>query len=231
MHEIWKESMMPSIHIVQEAKHIPVFIEPQTTDLRFRNLLGRRAWARLPAAIRRRFGKRLRGGQSVTYQGVVTAMEMNKAGWCLAQAARVIGAPFPFDRGSLHQPAVVVVTEDSASEGQFWVRQYGRAQGFPQVVHSSKRFAGGTGLEEYIGYGVGMALQVEATDNALLFKSDHFFLQIAGLRLRFPRIFSPGKVVVGHHDLGDGCFRFSLAVTHSLFGNMLRQDAVFHDAN
>jgi hypothetical protein len=222
---------MPSIHIAHEAEHIPAFVEPRTTDPRFRDLLGGRAWARLPAAIRQRFGKRLRAGQSVTYQGVVTAMEMNGAGCFLAQAARMIGAPFPFDRSSLHQPAVVVVTEDSVSDGQFWVRQYGRAKGFPQVVHSSKRFAGVTGLEEYIGYGVGMALQVEATDDALLFKSDHFFVQIAGRRLRLPRIFCPGKVVVGHHDLGDGCFRFSLSVTHSLFGIMLRQDAVFRDAS
>jgi hypothetical protein len=223
--------MMPSIQIVREVSQIPTSLDPQAVDLRFRNLVGARAWAHLPAAIRKRFGKRLSKGQSVAYQGVVTAMQMNAAGWMLAQAARVIGAPFPFDRSSWHQPAVVVVTEDSVSDGQFWVRQYGRAQGFPQVVHSSKRFAGVTGLEEYIGYGVGMALQVEATEEALLFKSDHFFLQIAGRRIRLPRVLSPGNVVVGHHDLGDGCFRFSLAVTHPLFGNMLRQDAVFRDAN
>ncbi len=222
---------MPSIHIASKVKQTPICIDPQTTDLRFRNLLGARAWARLPAAIRKRFGKRLCAGQSVAYQGVVTAMKMNAAGWVLAQAARVIGAPFPFDRSSLHQPAVVVVTEDRASDGQFWVRQYGRARGFPQVVHSSKRFAGVTGLEEYIGYGIGMTLQVEAGDEALLFKSDHFFLQIGGRRFHLPRMFSPGKVVVGHHDLGDGCFRFSLAVAHPLFGDLLRQDAVFRDAN
>ena len=204
--------------------------DPHTVDLRFRNLVGARAWARLPKAIRVRFSKRLAAGDSVTYQGVVTRMQMNFAGWLLAQAARLVGAPFPFDRKTLHQPAVVVVTEDWASDGQFWIRQYGRARGFPQVVHSSKRFAGETGLEEYIGFGIGMALNVATTDDALLFMSDYFFVQIAGRKLRLPQILSPGNVVVGHHDLGDGCFRFSLRVAHPLFGPMLAQDAVFHDA-
>lgn len=200
------------------------------TDDRFRDLLGPSGWSVLPEAIRNRFSKRLKGGDSVAYQGVVTAMQMNGVGWCLAQCARLVGAPFPFDRRSLHQPAVVVVTEDRHSDGQFWIRQYGRARGFPQVVHSSKRFAGPTGLEEYIGYGIGMALKIEATPNALFFKSDHFFLRVLGRPLRLPRCLGPGQVVVGHHDLGDGQFRFSLKVTHPLFGVILRQDAIFCDA-
>ncbi|SFR33258.1 protein of unknown function [Yoonia tamlensis] len=218
-------------HPRAEPEQIPVPARAQPTDMRFRKLIGPSAWARLPAAIRARFGKRLDAGQSVAYQGVVTAMQMNPAGWVMAQAARLVGAPFPFDRKCLHQPAVVVVTEDRTSEGQFWIRQYGRARGFPQVVHSSKRFAGPTGLEEYIGYGIGMALQVVATDDALYFESDHFFVQIMGRRLRLPRALGPGNVRVGHHDLGDGCFRFSLTVTHPILGRMLCQDAVFRDAS
>ena len=222
---------MQLVQYVENAPPPSIPVDPPLADDRFRNLLGPQAWALLPAAIRKRFGKRLKGGDSVAYQGVVTAMRMNLAGWVLAQAARLVSAPFPFDRSSLHQPAVVIITEDRVTDGQFWIRQYGRGRGFPQVVHSSKRFAGPTGLEEYIGYGIGMALQVEATTQALLFKSDHFFVQVAGRRFRLPQVLSPGRVVVGHHDLGAASFRFSLEVTHRLFGCMLKQDAIFRDAD
>ncbi len=198
-------------------------------DDRFRKLVGQE-WNRLPKAIRKRFGKRLRAGASVVYQGIVTDMRMNWAGWCLAQVARLVGAPLPFDMSSVNNAAVVVVTEDAASGGQFWIRQYGRKNGFPQSVHSSKRFAGPTGLEEYIGYGIGMALRVEAYSDALLFKSDHFFLQLGSRRVRWPRAMSPGALVIGHRDLGNGTFAFTLSLKSRLFGELIAQDAVFQDA-
>ena len=205
-------------------------LNPKAPDHRFSQLLGRGGWDGLPAAIRKRFGKKLKGGLSVAYQGKVVAMRMNLAGRILAHAARAIGAPLPYDMSSVDQPAVVTVTEDIAGKGQFWIRQYGRQAGFPQVVHSSKRFAGPTGLEEYLGYGIGMALKVSAEDDALLFKSDHYFIQAFGLRLRLPRILSPGALVIGHHDLGEGEFRFSLNLRHRLFGELIFQDAIFRDA-
>lgn len=200
------------------------------TDTRFRDLVGAKDWSRLPRTIRQRFGKRLSGGDSVTYQGHVVLMRMNLAGKILANLARLVGAPLPFDASAVGQPAIVSVTEDIATNGQFWIRQYGRSTGFPQVVHSSKRFAGPTGLEEYLGYGIGMALKVETGADALFFKSDHYFLQILGRRLRLPRFLSPGRLVIGHKDLGRGQFIFSLDLKHRLLGQLIRQDALFNDA-
>jgi len=199
-------------------------------DRRFRDLLGETAWASLPAAVRHRFGKRLKGGASVVYQGRVTAMRMNLTGCLLAQLARLIGAPLPYDRTCLHQPAVVSVTEDIAGDGQFWLRQYGRAAGFPQVIHSSKRFAGPTGIEEYIGAGVGIALKVRARGNGLTFESDHYFLQVANLRLRLPRWLRPGALTIVHRDLGKARFLFSLSLKSRVFGELIHQDAVFQDS-
>ncbi|MCK7614031.1 DUF4166 domain-containing protein [Roseibium sediminicola] len=199
-------------------------------DRRFRNLLGEAAWASLPASVRRRFGKRLKGGASVVYQGRVTAMHMNLAGCLLAQLARLIGAPLPYDRTCLHQPAVVSVTEDIAGDGQFWLRQYGRAAGFPQVIHSSKRFNGPTGIEEYIGSGVGIALKVSARPDGLSFESDHYFLQVASWRLRLPAWLSPGALTIVHRDLGKAGFLFSLSLKSRFFGELVHQDAVFHDS-
>ena len=48
-------------------------------DGRFRALVGVTAWHTLSPAIRKRFGKRVKGGESVAYQGTVTAMKMNWA--------------------------------------------------------------------------------------------------------------------------------------------------------
>ena len=198
-------------------------------DDRFEKLLGKKAWMKLPAPIRKRFGKRFQQGQSVAYQGVVTDMKMSKAGWLFAQVARIIGAPLPYDKNSVDQPAVVIVTEDAQTSGQFWIRQYGRAKGFPQVVHSSKRFAGPTGLEEYIGYGIGMALKLEATAHALFFKSDHYFLQAFGRRFSLPNWLVPLDLKIGHHELGDHRFAFTLELKSKHLGNMINQDAVFMD--
>mgnify|MGYP001954137458 FL=1 len=75
-----------------------------------------------------------------------------------------------------------------------------------------------------------MALKVEASDDALFFKSDHYFLQIAGRKLRLPRLLSPGALVIGHHAMGEDNFLFSLRLSNRLFGEMISQDCLFQDA-
>lgn len=208
----------------------PQFDAAVRPDDRFKNLLGVAGWTRLPKAIQRRFSKRLLGDASLAYQGRVTRMRMNPVGRALAFALRVIGAPLPFDRTSVGRSAVVTVTEDAATGGQFWIRQYGRAAGFPQMVGSSKRFAGPTGLEEYIGFGIGISLRLKSTTNGLYFLSDRYFLKLGQKRLPLPRWAGPGALVVGHEELGGGQFRFTLELAHPLFGELIRQDATFHDA-
>jgi len=198
-------------------------------DQRFEKLLGYANWTKLPAPIRKRFGKRFNQGQSIAYQGVVTDMRMSRFGWLFAQAVRVIGGPLPFERNSVSQPAVVIVTEDKETNGQFWIRQYGREKGFPQMVHSSKRFEGPTGLEEYIGYGIGMALKLEATHHALFFESEHYFVQVFGKRSRLPNWLTPFDLTIGHHELGNHRFAFTLELKSKVFGAMIKQDAVFED--
>ena len=90
---------------------------------------------------------------------------------------------------------MVSVTEDAAERRPVsGPGIYGRRRGFPQVIHSCKRFAGPTGLEEHIGRGFGIALRVEVADGALHFVSDHYFLAALGLRLRLPRWLAPGRL-------------------------------------
>jgi hypothetical protein len=197
-------------------------------DMRFRRLLGAHDWDRLAPAVQRRFARHLGPGASVTYRGRIESCRMNGAGWLLAQACRLIGAPLPLDRAG-GMAAIVTVTDDGSGGGQVWSRLYARPRGFPQVIHSAKRFAGPTGIEEYLGGGFGIALTVHAMARGIRFSSDHYFVRIAGRRLRLPVWLAPGALHIDHEDRGRGRFAFTLTLRHPLFGLLMRQRSIFAD--
>jgi hypothetical protein len=93
----------------------------------------------------------------------------NFAGWSVRR--------YPLNRKS-GGGALVAVSEGRSGGGQNWTRIYARPNAFPQVIHSAKRFCGPTGLEEYLGGGLGMALRIEALSDGIAFVSDHYFFQV-----------------------------------------------------
>jgi hypothetical protein len=204
------------------------WLDQDLGDLRFRALLRESEWSALPAAIRRRFSKRLPAGGTTVYAGEVLETRMTLGGWLLANALRLIGAPLPTTR-CVHAPSVVTVSEDRTSGGQIWTRIYGHRKGFPQVVHSAKRFAGPTGLEEYVGYGVGMSLDLHVCDGALIFRSRDYFVQVLGRRMALPVWLCPGELTVIHAEVPDGRFAFTLQLVHPRFGLLLRQMALYRE--
>jgi hypothetical protein len=205
-------------------------IAAESGDAPFRRLLGEARWAALPESTRRRFARHIGPGACASYVGEVTECRMGHAGWLLAQFGRLVGAPLPLGHDT-GVAASVSVTGDSLGCAQYWTRQYARAHGFPQVVHSAKRFAGPTGLEEYLGLGIGIALGLDAIDGTLLFVSDHYFFKLGNLRLRIPAWLAPGRMVVGHVDLGEDRFAFTLDLVHPWFGELIHQLAVFADCD
>ena len=198
-------------------------------DQRFRALLSDEDWGRLPLAVWRRFSMRLADGNTIVYVGEVDSATISFAGWCIAQTIRVIGGPLP-TAAETGVPMIVAVTEDAASGGQIWTRMTGRRRGFPQVIHSCKRFAGPTGLEEYVGCGIGVALRICVESEALVFHSVGYFLQIGRWKWPLPVWLTPGDLTVTHADLGGDAFRFTLQIVHPHLGPLLSHSAVFKEA-
>ena len=197
-------------------------------DLRFRALLRDEDWQALPNDVQRRFSKRLAGGRTIVYVGRIAACERNLPGRLLSHALRLIGSPLPlFD--DVDVPTVVTVTEDIESGGQIWTRLYANTTGFPQVIHSSKRFCGRTGLEEYIGFGISMALRVSVEDEVLTFRSEGYSVRLGPLRFPIPRWMEPGALKVTHRDKGDQTFAFGLTLDHPLFGRLVRQVGIYRE--
>lgn len=197
-------------------------------DLRFRALLGCAAWDALPVEVQRRFSKRLSGAEVALYRGLVVEMHVSRLGRLLAQACRLFGAPLPLAR-TAGGGALVSVSEDRSSGGQCWTRIYARADRFPQVIHSAKRFAGPTGLEEYLGRGLGMALRVEPLSDGIAFVSDHYFVQLGRWRMRLPRFVTPGATRVTHRQVAGASFLFGLELAHPLAGTLVHQEILFDD--
>ena len=123
-----------------------------------------------------------------------------------------------------------MVTEDPRLGGQSWLRIYTRPGRFPQAINSTKRFRGATGLEEYVGCGIGMSLRVTVEEGALIFRSAGYFLELGRRRLPIPRALNPGRMQIEHRDQGAGAFAFSLQLTHPRLGLLVHQVAIFRDA-
>ena len=155
-------------------------------------------------------------------------MVLSPCGWLLAQAARLTGGPLPYTRNALGA-CVVVVTEDAALGGYVWTRSYPRAGRFPQVVHSAKRFSGATGLEEFLGFGLIMRLTVHEVDEALVFRSAGYALEVLGHRFGLPAWLAPGRCEVTHRAETDARFSFTLTLDHPLLGRLARQVAFFEE--
>lgn len=198
-------------------------------DLRFRALVGEDGWSRLPAAVQRRFSKRLAPSAVLLYAGEVLETRLSRAGKVLSFLARAIGAPLPLDDG-MTGGATVAVMENAGLGGQSWTRTYARAGRFPQVIHSAKCFSGPTGLEEHVGCGIGMSLAVAEEAGALVFRSVRYFFAIGGVRIPIPKLLEPGAMEIVHRDEGGGTFLFTLALRHHRFGELIRQTARFRDA-
>jgi len=203
-------------------------------------LVGAR-WLDLPSAVRRRFedsgvdtDKTPRCG---LYAGRVLETTLSPAGLFLAHLARLVGGPMPFTaraRGA----TVVAVTPvanfgPDATDAQVWTRSYARPGSFPQVIQSAKCFAGPTGLEERLGFGLVMRLvtTVEGPSGSaeLVFRSNGYRLRILALDVALPALLSPGLCEVRHRDEGSGAFTFTLTIDHPLLGRLLKQVARYHD--
>lgn len=214
--------------ITKFAENSPAERDLAAADLRFRALMGMEAWATLPEPVRRRFSKRLAAGAIRLYSGHVVTTELSRAGRILAFFANLIGSPLPSTHGATG-PSVVAVQEDETLRGQIWSRSYARPGRFPQVVHSAKRFQGPTGLEEHVGAGIGMTLRVTAEEGTLVFRSECYFFQAAGLRLYIPRALSPGRMEIVHRQEAGATFSFRLTLTHTVFGRLVHQLAFFQE--
>lgn len=184
--------------------------------------VGAAGWARLPAAVRRRFGA---GHPDVDYTGRMD-LRCSRIGRIYASLSRAFGSPLT----SLQARGLVatVRVRGNGLGGVVWERVFGDATG-AATVRSTKEPGAEDQLTERTDGGLAMALDVFEEDGSLVFQSRRFFLALGALRIPVPQWLSPGQCRVTHTDLGGGDFRFTLSMQHPLWGETFYQSGVFSD--
>ena len=212
---------MTTLHAPHSHIH-PASASAQALDISA--LVGPEAWQALSPAILRRFASQ---HAPVAYAGHME-LRTSRVGRLFAWAAQLLGSPLADSRAEL-VPTQVQVASDGRG-GVVWSRQLGECgSAGSQSVRSTKRLGPGGQLEECTEGGLSMTLQVCVEQGALVFYSRRYFWLLGGRRLPVPALLTPGVCRVEHRDEGPGRFRFTLEMTHPLWGRTFYQTGVFTD--
>lgn len=193
-----------------------------------REVLGNAAWGRLPKAVQLRFADEAR---AVDYAGEFEVVRASLIGKIIAWACQIFGTPV-VPRTGCNVPAIVRV--GPSPRGVTWCREYRWPGRSPCLVQSTKVINSDGTLVEELPALLCMSLNVYEQGGALHFVSRAYYFDIAIPRFRsrlclaLPLWLSPGTTHVEHIDEVDGWFRFTMTVTHPLFGEVFYQTGRFH---
>ncbi len=198
--------------------------EPALADLHrgVREVLGTAAWQRLPEAVRERFGNPAEAAEFAGGFEVVRASALGRVfGWLGCW----LGTPV-VPRVGVHVGARVHVRPGVV--GSVWIREYLWPDGSRDRVQSTKVVDDDLRMTERLPARLCMPLTVYEEHGTLNFTSHGYYFDLGGgLRLSVPSWLTPGVTHVEHIDLGHGWFRFTLTVTHPLFGETFFQTGRF----
>jgi hypothetical protein len=192
------------------------------------DLLGRAAWERLPQAVRIRFAH---SAPAVDYVGQFEIVRASLLGKLVSWACQIIGTPVVPRTGD-NVTAIVHVAP--SERGVEWRREYRWPNRPPYLVRSTKVIGADGVLVEELPACLRMSLDVYEERKALHFVSRAYYFDVAipwskvRVRLMLPTLFSPGITHVEHIDEAEGRFRFTMTVTHPLFGEVFYQTGLFH---
>ncbi len=199
----------------------------KTCETVYRDLLGRRAWARLEPEVRQRFSVRPSGDERILYRGLMQKVELSFMGWLFAQMCRLFGTPLAPYRG--HDVRMdIELAWDEVLQGVAWHRTYFFVPDRKFTVRSTKSHGSQGDLIEHIGHGFSMRLALSEESGKLVFTSTRYEVELAGLKIRIPAIFTPGVTTVTHEQIRGDRFRFSLSVVHPLLGQTIFQEGEFY---
>ena len=193
-------------------------------------VLGQAAWTSLAAAVRARFAE---PPVAVDYVGEFEIVRASWLGRLVALLCLLLGTPV-VPRTGLRIPAIVDV--GPRRSGVAWNREYRWPKAQLCLVRSTRIIDSLGNLVERLPARLCMPLKVYEQRGVLHFVSRGYYFDFGKRRdggritVPLPGLLSPGTTHVEHVDEPNGWFRFTMTVTHPLFGEMFYQTGRFRAA-
>lgn len=191
----------------------------------FKSQLGD-SWHTLCDGIQKRFDADPTPKKPLAYKGTMTKVWCSAYGKLLAYLSYFTGALLPYC-GENIPVDILVFTKDDLPD-IFKRRNYFFPSKKPFLFKSNMRLGKQNQVMEYVGFGLGMIIQIEAREGNLHFYSNHYFLQLGTKVITLPSFLTPGETYLVHENLSDESFRIEITINHKLFGPMYYQQGVFH---
>lgn len=189
-----------------------------------RDVLGESAWQRLPPRVRARFDEPI---LAVDYVGEFDIVRASRLGRAIAWFCQAIGTPVVPRTG---ENVRAVIHVGPVARGASWLREYHWPPEDIYRVHSTKVIGADGALVEELPARLRMPLDVYESQGVLHFVSQGYYFDLGGVHFNLPWWLSPGTTHVEHIDEANGWFRFTMTVSHPIFGEVFYQTGRFHAA-
>ncbi|NGN45303.1 DUF4166 domain-containing protein [Mesorhizobium sp. CGMCC 1.15528] len=190
----------------------------------FQEVLGK-DWHRLGEVVRRHYFLRAFSDDYICVKGTMHEVRHNAVASFLIPLARIFGALVPY-RGT-DVPIEVHYNAQPKDGTIHWDRVFHFAGRPPFHFRSYMERASGSGVIEFVRFGVGMRLKVTAEDGALVFRGEGYIWRLFGVDVPLPMGLVLGRAYIEERPVDAERFSMRMTLTHPLFGELFRYSGSF----
>jgi len=100
----------------------------------------------------------------------------------------------------------------------------------PIIFRSRMEYAGGRNVIEYVGYNVGVKMQISAVDGAIHYRSTGYVLKFGPLFIPLPGHLLLGRALISEEQRGDDAIAMRFEIKHPLWGTTYSYSGRFTQA-
>ncbi len=181
-------------------------------------------WLSLAPPIQRHYNPPCDRAEALHIEGTMQVF-ISRMGKCLIPIARLFKALVPYDGVDI--PVTVRNWSRADTMDMLWHRTFHYPNKQPVEFCSHLEFLQGNEVVEYVGWGLGLRLQLSTEENALRFESCGYLWNLGIFKLPLPEWLFLGKAIIRETAISDSEITIEFDNFHPIWGKMFSYNGTF----